>query len=271
MLDYYRITERLSRPRVFGIITPPSDSKLYFDTSLIRIEHTLSARFHDVPESVRETIMSLPAKPTEIVIFYDPQTNIADTQLQSRLRKFDPQMTIFTSFFRNARYALGELGACACDLVWLRALKQMDLEFGSDEPVFEEEEELQPGSDAAVRKSKSNIMSIIKNHMFTIPNIDPTSRQFNVTPKFVKLVQVLKACQLEASMFRGIVFGEYDHFSSKLASQADDRIVQKRSIAFVLADLLRTLDDRIGFKRGFLRPQTLMGHGGSADQSSQVR
>ena len=51
---------------------------------------------------------------------------------------------------------------------------------------------------------------------------------------------------------------------------ADDAKVQSRSIAYVLTDLLRTLDDRIGFKRGFLRPQTLVGHGGTADSATQV-
>lgn len=207
MLNYYRITEKLSRPKILGIVLPPPDTKLYFDTSLIRIEHILSARFKDVSESVRNTIMSLPEKPTEIVIFYDAQTKAADTQLQSRLRKFDPHMTIFPSYFRNARHALGELGACACDLVWLRALKQMEQEHGNDEPVFEEEEELQPGSEAAIRKAKSNIIGAIKNHMFTMPNLDPTSRQFNVTPKLVKLMDILKSCQPEAGTFRGIIFG----------------------------------------------------------------
>ena len=151
--------------------------------------------------------MGLSDKPTEIVIFYDPQTKVVDTQLQTRLRKFDPKMTIFPSFFRNAKHALGELGACACDLVWHRALKQMELESGSDEPVYEEEEELQPGSESAIRKARSNIITTIKNYMFTMPNLDPASRQFNVTPKFVKLVQILKACQPEGNTFRGIIFG----------------------------------------------------------------
>ena len=39
MLNYYRVTERLSRPKILGIVLPPPDTKLYFDTSLIRIEH----------------------------------------------------------------------------------------------------------------------------------------------------------------------------------------------------------------------------------------
>ena len=46
--------------------------------------------------------------------------------------------------------------------------------------------------------------------------------------------------------------------------------MQRRSIAYVLSDLLRALDDRTGFERGFLRPQALVGHGGSADQSTEV-
>ncbi|KAH8113318.1 ribonuclease III [Phellopilus nigrolimitatus] len=248
MQDFFRITDKLSRPRIFGIIIPPPDTKFYFDVSLLKVERILNAQVHGVTNSTREVILTLPDKPMEIVVYYDAQARAVDTTLLKHLHTIDPRMSIFRSHFRNAKHALGEVGACACDLVWRRALKDMEAEVGSDEPVYEEDDELQAGSEAAIRKAKSNIRDAIKNCVFTMPNLDPTSRGFNVTPKFAKLMQILKACQPQGEAFRGIIF------------------VQKRSIAHVLVDLLRNLDDRVGF----LRPQALVGHGPSADPSIQA-
>ncbi|KAI5124869.1 hypothetical protein M0805_007301 [Coniferiporia weirii] len=247
VLDFFRITDKLSRPRILGIVLPP-DSKFYFDLSLLKLERLLDARFHGVSDSIRETILTLPDKPMELVVFYDPQVRAVDTPLLKLLRTFDPHMSIFRSNFRNAKHALGEVGSCASDLVWRRALKDMEAESSGDAPVYEEEDELQAGSEAAIKKAKSNIRNAIKNWMFTMPNLEPTSRGLNVTPKFIKLMQVVKACEPQGDAFRGIIF------------------VQKRSTAYVLTDLLRSLDDRVGF----LRPQALVGHGLSAEPSTQA-
>lgn len=209
MKDFYRVTDKLSRPKIFGVVIPPPGSKFYFDISLLRLESVLDARYHGVSDTIRDSILSLPDKPMELVMFYDPQVQAVDTPLLKTLRTFDPQMTLFRYHFRNSKHALGEIGACACDLVWRRALKEMEVESGNDAPVFEEDDELQAGSDAAIRKTKSNIRNAIKNWMFTMPNLDHTSRGFNVTPKFAKLMQVLKACEPQGEAFRGIVFGKH--------------------------------------------------------------
>lgn len=42
-----------------------------------------------------------------------------------------------------------------------------------------------------------------------MPNLDFSSREFNVTPKFAKLVQILKACEPQGDVFRGIIFGAF--------------------------------------------------------------
>ncbi|KAL5527188.1 hypothetical protein ACEPAG_5979 [Sanghuangporus baumii] len=248
MKDFYRATDKLSRPRVFGAIVVPPDSRFYFDIRLLELENVLDAKYHGVQDAMRDSILSLPDKPMELVIFYDPQVQVAETSLLRTLRSFDPRMSLYRSHYRNSKYALGEIGACACDLVWRRALKEMEEETVRNDPIFEEEDELQAGSEAAIRRAKKNIKSTIRNWLFTMPNLDSTSRGFNVTPKFAKLMQVLKACEPQGDAFRGIIF------------------VQKRSIALVLTDLLRTLDDQVGF----IRPQTLVGHGLAAGASVQA-
>ena len=156
---------------------------------------------------IRESLLSLPDKPLELVVYYEPQVQMDDTPLIKTLRMFDPHMSLFRRHFRNSKYALGEIGACACDLVWRRALKDMDTESTYDNFVFEEDDELQAGSDAAIRKAKNSIKNTIRNWMFTMPNLDSSSRGFNVTPKFAKLLEILQACEPQGDAFRGIIFG----------------------------------------------------------------
>lgn len=207
MKDFYRVTDKLSRPRIFGVVTIPRSALVIFDIGFLRLENILDAKYHGITDAVRDSILSSPDKPMELVVYYDAQVQVDDTPLLKNLLKFDPHMSIFRHHFRNSRHALGEIGACACDLVWRRALKEMDAEPGYDHLVFEEDDELQAGSDAAVKKAKNNIRNVIRNWMFTMPNLDRTSRGFNITPKFAKLMQILKACEPQGDAFRGIIFG----------------------------------------------------------------
>jgi endoribonuclease Dicer len=41
-----------------------------------------------------------------------------------------------------------------------------------------------------------------------MPNLDPNSRSYNVTPKFEKLVQILSCFESQAEAFRGAILGE---------------------------------------------------------------
>ncbi|TDL29625.1 ribonuclease III [Rickenella mellea] len=244
MHDFFRITDTLSRPRLFATILNDTEHKFFFDVGLLNLERVLDAKIYGITTEKRAEVMVFPEKPTEFVIFYDPSVKVTDTPLNKQLRKFDPFETIFRQQFSNARDALAELGSCASDLIWRRALKDIE---ATSEPVYEEEEENQPDSYIAIAKAKSNILNVIRNSVFSMPNLNPTSKGFNVSPKFAKLVHILKACEPHGDAFRGIVF------------------VQKRCVAFVLADILRTLDDQVGF----LRPQTVVGHGASSDLAYQ--
>ena len=58
------------------------------------------------------------------------------------------------------------------------------------------------------RLAKLEVLNTIKHWDFSMPNLDASSRGFNVTPKFLKLAQILKSCQPYGEDFRGIVFGQ---------------------------------------------------------------
>lgn len=206
MKEYYRITDKLSRPKLFGAFVVPS---FFLDLSILKLEDILNARLPGITVEMRESLTSLPDKPLELVVFYDPQVKLVETPLQKRLRNHDPRMSVYRKYHRNAKHVLAEIGSCACDLVWRRALREIEAESGHDEPIYEEEDEIQAGSDAAIRKAKSNFRDTIKNWRFAMPNLDFSSREFNVTPKFAKLVQILKACEPQGDVFRGIIFGAF--------------------------------------------------------------
>jgi endoribonuclease Dicer len=101
--------------------------------------------------------------------------------------------------------SLREVGSFASDWVWRRALKSMEEDPMA--PIFEEEEDIVADSAIREAKIKADVYRVIKNWTFTMPNLDSTSKGFNVTPKVAKLVQILQCFQHESDAFRGVIFG----------------------------------------------------------------
>jgi endoribonuclease Dicer len=135
-------------------------------------------------------------RPVEAVILYDALLPNADSKLMEALHEIDPEESSFTNTFRAARYALAEVGLCASDLVWRRAIREYTANKNDDDdPVFE---------------IANKIRDLVKNWVFAMPNLNLSSRGFNVTPKFVQLIHVLKSCGAYGDKFRGIVLGLYE-------------------------------------------------------------
>lgn len=208
MEDFYFVTESLSRPKIFASLLVPSVSKVVFDFPLLKLEIALDSKVFGVPESAREAIRSIPDKPMEIVIFYEPQVISLETTLHVNIRNLDKKMEIpgMRRVVRNAKLALAEVGPCGCDFVWRRSLEELGLE-GNEQAVYEEEDEIPDGSPTAIAKAKAKVRDVIRNWTFLMPNLDPHSRGFNITPKVLQLIQILIACKPEGDAFRGIIFG----------------------------------------------------------------
>ncbi|KAF8591451.1 ribonuclease III [Ramaria rubella] len=247
MLEFYRSALRDERPRIFGMMTPVTDSKFIYDLGVLKLEKLLDATMTGVSSVARDQIMALPDKPNELVIFYDPYLKLGrlETPLLRQLRKIDPNMQSFRKQFKGAKYVGYELGSCASDLLWRKALREMDeittLGYVDDD----DDERRDPLIKAAMLQEK--VKNTVKNWIFAMPNLDYTSRGYNVTPKLAKLVQILKACEPQGESFRGIVF------------------VQRRVVAHAMLDILRVLSDYVGF----LRPQVITGHGAFTDPHAQ--
>ncbi|KAG1874526.1 hypothetical protein DFJ58DRAFT_315470 [Suillus subalutaceus] len=133
------------------------------------------------------------------------------------LHEIDPEESTFTNTFRASRYALAEVGLCASDLVWRRAIREYTANRNDDDdPVFE---------------IANKIRDLVKNWVFVMPNLNLSSRGFNVTPKFVQLIHVLKSCGTYGDKFRGIV------------------LVQRSEVATIMVDIIRTMIDELAFVR----------------------
>ena len=143
--------------------------------------------------------------PSEIVVLYEPPSKLTFTTLYKQLRGVDQEEQYSRRHFSAALHVLLDMGPCASDLVWRRAL--CDLEASVSQAYNEDDEH------AKEYVALFETREIIKNWDYTMPNLDPSSRGLNVTQKFLKLVQILQSCRPHEDSFRGIVFGKRLHSS----------------------------------------------------------
>ncbi|KAJ7095296.1 hypothetical protein B0H15DRAFT_775415 [Mycena belliarum] len=174
---------------------------------------------------------SASCSPNELVVMYDQVHEVPETQLFHRLHSLDPSESILRRHFNDARRVGAEVGMCAADLIWRRALKNIRVPSSPYSGEEEEEEEEEDGPLKILNETKAEIWDAVQNWAFTMPNLDPNSRGFNVTPKFLRLVQILKSCEHYGEDFRGIIF------------------VNRRAVAFAILDLIPMLGEHIGFVR----------------------
>jgi endoribonuclease Dicer len=214
MNDFYHLTDVFSQPRIFAMVISPAGRKFHFDSGMLKLESALDAKVFGISEEKRAEILALPDRPSEVIVLYGPPLRTAETRLFKQLRQFDPAETLFRRQFKAARHALAEVGSCASDLIWRRALKDIEANVF---PTYEEDEDTHGQPSISPEKARTRVRDTVKNWVFTMPNLDASSRGFNVTPKFAKLVQILKSCKLHGDNFRGIVFGPFYLHHSHIA------------------------------------------------------
>lgn len=160
----------------------------------------------------------------ELVVTYLRQEVLQETLLCKKLRDCDPEGRYLGRHFRRAKLALGELGPCAADLVWREACAALS-------------------EDQGLRAPLSRAQELVKHWPFKLPNLDLSSRNMNVTHKFMRFAQILESFRSFGDSFRGIVF------------------VEKRAIAQLLVALIHGLMPHLQF----LRPVALLNHNRSSD------
>ena len=169
---------------------------------MLTLELTLDSRVFGVKPEKRAEVLALPDRPNELVVFYDNPQPSEDTKLLKQLHQLDPSEVAFRRHFRASRHANFELGSCASDLVWRRALKDIDAGLQPWDDYDEDDLDI-----STVEHSKGRIRRVVKNWPFTMPSLDSSSRGFNVSHKFLRLVQTLLPFKKYGEGFRGIIFG----------------------------------------------------------------
>ncbi|KAH7922454.1 hypothetical protein BV22DRAFT_656663 [Leucogyrophana mollusca] len=212
---FYHVASPAARPVIFAIGFAPLNVDM--------LERILGAKALADWKFDAATRM-FTERPSEVVIPYESPFTTVDTKLMEQIRELDIDESQYHLEFKSARYALAELGSCACDLTWRRGLQAAS-------PLDHEDD------DDPTMTIRNKIRGLVKNWVFAMPNLDITSRGFNVTPKFAQLVQILKSCEAHGEDFRGIVF------------------VQRPEVALVMTEVLRSLVGDLGF----LRPFALVG------------
>ncbi|RDB22674.1 Dicer-like protein 1 [Hypsizygus marmoreus] len=229
MNDFYQVADPLSRPRILTITAVPTNQEFHFDSPMLGMEITLVSKVFGITDERRREILALPDCSTELVILYNkPAQPLATTStLLESLEQFHPLGGPFKGLLRSSRIAFEELGTCASDLVWRRELKDLDAACRSGPGSNDEDYAL---------SVKRSVRDAVKNWPFTMPNLDTSSRGFNVTHKFLRLVKTLESCEPYGESFRGIVY------------------VQRWLIGSLILELFRTLHGHLDF----LRPKELL-------------
>ncbi|TFK28818.1 hypothetical protein FA15DRAFT_664885 [Coprinopsis marcescibilis] len=216
-------------PRVFSFAVHTNNTlNQGFDSQLLKLEVTLHSKIYGVSDTKRNEILKLPDAPTETVVLFDrPEAEANQViSLYAELQGVDSSEQVIGKQLREAGHVATQLGLCATDLFLRKELRH----FGRNLPEWSADMDESDPAEA----SRLKIRDTIKNWTFSMPNLDPSSKGFNVTPKFLRLVQVLEACSEYGEALRCIIF------------------MQRRSTAYALTEMLRGTNERLMLIRPFV-------------------
>ncbi|CAK5275583.1 unnamed protein product [Mycena citricolor] len=157
----------------------------------------------------------------ELVLIYDSAAASEDAEeLHRRVAAISPASRVVTKYLKRSRRVASCIGPWPAELVWRHAIE--------DGSHFLRAAEQEMGLGAL-----KDLTQLIRDWEFHEPDLVPSSQGFNVTPKFQRLVEILKASRSEA--FRGII------------------IVKRKAVALAIAEAIPML----GRHLSFVRPSTL--------------
>ncbi|PVF99771.1 hypothetical protein CPB86DRAFT_756304 [Serendipita vermifera] len=230
------------KPRLLGIISHKV-TEAEFSNDHLQLEGLFMAQIRGISDSTRSKVADGYVRLKELVIRFDPPNKVVDTALCKHLRTFDQRQEVYRAEFKAAKTVLREVGSFASDWVWRRAFKQME-----ESPLsnnLEDEDDIMNDSDVKIAKTKQGVYKTIKNWTFTLPNLDPSSKGFNVSPKIAKLVKIIQCFRHEGDGFRGIL------------------IVRRRITAQAIVEVFKTISEHIPF----VRPEAVTGPWSNVDSS----
>ena len=111
------------------------------------------------------------------------------------------------------------------------------------------------------------LQEVVESWTFDMPNPSPKSSNFNVTPHFSKLVDILQNCETQNPSFRGLVMSSCQLvLAASLRLDGSPCLAKKPTTALMITEMLQLLDDFLPE----LRPYTIT-HKDSGLSDEQVQ
>lgn len=205
MKKFYHSSNLPHKPHVLAFFTPHIYFPITFDSGMLKLEELFDSRVYGAAAAQRTRLLSLPNHPRELVVVYDVDKDHSETKLLKQLHKIDPEESIYPRQYKLSKQVLIDLGPCGADLVWRRALNHIK----ANVVPWYDEDDLDEGLNDPSQRVKVRVKALIGNWEFSMPNLDVSSHSFNVTPKFLRLIHILKSFSVYGDAFRGIIFGVF--------------------------------------------------------------
>lgn len=148
---------------------------------------TVPTGFENSDRPVKKLKAELEVQRKGKVVCYDAPKAFEETTLYTKLHGLDSDGQL-TRYFKYARKLHLELGSCAADLLWRKALLGNSSEAGEG--------------------SLKAFQDLIQNWDFVLPNALQTSTRYNVSSQVANLVDVLRSSDTHVDSFRGVIIGE---------------------------------------------------------------
>ncbi|KAG6900911.1 hypothetical protein C0993_004348 [Termitomyces sp. T159_Od127] len=191
MKNFYMAIDQRSRPRVLGFLPSPPQN---VPSEISDLEDIMDSKVRHI---YNHPLNQPAAYCSELVLIYERTPLAVTSILLEELRSIDSTDAFVQKYSDDSRSVLDEVGTCASDLFWRRALREFN-ESSSRETKVESDW-------LSIRKP---ISDCIRDWTFTLPNLDPASPNFNVTHKFLMLVKALRSCGPYGEVFRGVILGK---------------------------------------------------------------
>ncbi|RKP06066.1 hypothetical protein THASP1DRAFT_16494, partial [Thamnocephalis sphaerospora] len=236
MREFYWTSEPENRPRIFAMTASPLDAKRNVAVSAGMLEQALGARIFTVSNIAALRRYIIP--PRQCILHYDPSDTFDATPLYRLLRRFGFSDNL-RKLFSDAEYALSTLGPWCSDHVWFAYLRDVNQRFPHE---FALNRYLNGIKCPETRGTTERVIKIIRRHTFE----PPTLSLRHMSPKLLRLIEVLTRFARQLDNFQGIVF------------------VDRRKTAFMLLDVIRGLPHM----EGIIRAEAMVGSG-SADMGDK--
>ncbi|RIA97599.1 hypothetical protein C1645_813834 [Glomus cerebriforme] len=242
MREFYDRCREEDRPKIFGMTASPVNTRSAIH-SASHLERNLNAKVFTASDT--DELRRFINRPDEIAIRYEPPPEYAETELYKILWKECLGAEKFQRAFGSATQALQVLGPWCSDRVWKYILEELNAKYeGKLDPEqynLELLKDLLKEEELLIQK----VTTIIEKWSFQKPECKPHI----LSPKVIKLIQILDCFKDQSDNFCGIVF------------------VERRHTANVLNHLMKEIESL----KKFIKSGVLVGHGSNEEGDIQMK